>query len=263
MTRVQIVKDVLAVLKQHNVPQVYGFVNSKKLEGNTDGVDALKLWVASGERVGNHTYSHLDLQQNTPEAFERDIAQNEPVLELLSEKDNWHWLRYPFLREGETVEKRRAVRSYLRDHGYKVAQVTIDYEDYAWNSPYARCLGNRDARSIEWLNSTYLSIASDYIDADRAMAKLVYGHDINHVLLLHLGAFSSAIVPQVFDMLQQKGMHLITLEEAESDPAYQKDPDAPTSKYGGSLLEQMMDVKKLAYRKVPAKPYKELANVCH
>lgn len=263
VTRVQIVKDVLAVLKQHNVPQVYGFVNSKKLEGNTDGVDALKLWVASGERVGNHTYSHLDLQQNTPEAFERDVAQNEPVLELLSERDHWHWLRYPFLREGETVEKRRAVRSYLRDHGYKVAQVTIDYEDYAWNSPYARCLGNHDARSIEWLNSTYLNIASDYIDADRAMAKLVYGHDINHVLLLHLGAFSSAIVPQVFDMLQQKGMHLITLEEAESDPAYQADPDAPTSKYGGSLLEQMMDVKKLPYPKVPPKPYKELANVCH
>lgn len=261
VTRAQIVKDVLGVLKAHHVPQVFGFVNSKRFEGNTDGADALKLWVVGGERVGNHTYSHMDLQQNSPEAFERDIAQNEPALELLSRED-WRWFRYPFLREGETVEKRRAVRSYLHDHGYRIAQVTIDYEDYAWNSPYARCIDKHDARLIEWLNSSYLSIASDYIDADREMARLVYGHDINHVLLLHLGAFSSTVLPQVLDMLQRKGLHPITLEDAESDPAYQADPDAPTSKYGGSLLEQMMDVKKLPYPKVQPKPYKELASAC-
>ena len=80
VTRAQTVKDVLRVLKQYNVPQVFGFINSRRMEGNADGAEALKLWVAGGERVGNHTYSHLDLHQNPPEVFERDIAQNEPVL---------------------------------------------------------------------------------------------------------------------------------------------------------------------------------------
>ena len=61
---------------------------------------------------------HIDLHQNTVEAFERDVAQDEPVLELLSPNDDWHWLRYPFLREGDSLEKRHAVRNYLRDHGY-------------------------------------------------------------------------------------------------------------------------------------------------
>jgi peptidoglycan/xylan/chitin deacetylase (PgdA/CDA1 family) len=261
VTRVQITKDVLTVLQQHKVPQVFGFVNSKKLEENNDGIDALKLWVAAGERVGNHTYSHIDLHQNTPEAFERDIAQNEPVLELLSENIDWHWFRYPFLREGDTVEKRRAVRSYLRDHGYKIAEVTIDYEDYLWNSAYAHCEAKQDSRSIEWLTSNYLTVASEYIDGDREMAKLVFGHDINHVLLLHLGAFSSAILPQLLDLLQQKGLHLITLEEAENDPAYQTDPDA-ASRYGGALLEQWMDAKKLTYPKFQDKPYKQLGDIC-
>lgn len=261
VTRTQITKDLLAVLKAQKVPQVFGFVNAKKLEGNPDGAEALKLWVAGGQRVGNHTYSHMDLHQNTPEAFERDISQNEPVLELLSNQD-WHWLRYPFLREGDTVEKRRAVRQYLREHGYKIAEVTIDYEDYAWNSPYARCLAKHDDRSIEWLTSSYLSTASTYIDAERQTANQVYGHDINHVLLLHLGAFSSTILPQVLDMLKQKGLHSITLEEAEADAAYQVDPDIPSEQSGDSLLELMMNQKKLPYPKVPAKPYKELASVC-
>jgi peptidoglycan/xylan/chitin deacetylase (PgdA/CDA1 family) len=258
----QISKDVVALLKQHHAPPVFGFVNAKKLEGEPDAAEALKLWIAAGERVGNHTYSHLDLNQNTAEAFERDLSQNEPVLELLSDKADWRWLRYPFLREGDTLEKRRAVRSYLRDHNYKIAEVTIDYEDYLWNSAYAHCAAKQDKRSIEWLTTNYLSIASDYIDGDRAMAKLVYGHDINHVLLLHLGAFTPAILPQLFDLLQQKGLRLIELEEAQADPAYQLDPDSPTSRSGGSLLQQLMDARKIPYPKLPPKPYNELARIC-
>jgi peptidoglycan/xylan/chitin deacetylase (PgdA/CDA1 family) len=183
------------------------------------------------------------------------------VLELLSGGEDWRWFRYPFLREGDSVEKRQAVRGYLRDHGYKIAEVTLDYEDYLWNSAYAHCKARNDARSIEWLTSSYLSFASDYIDGDRQMANLVFGHDINHVLLLHLGAFSSTILPQLLDLLQQKKLQLMTLEQAQSDPAYQGDPNA-TSRYGGSLLEQWMDAKKLTYPQLPAKPYKQLEDIC-
>ena len=262
VTRVEITKSVLAILKARHAPAAYGFVNAKKLEGNRDSVDALKLWVAAGEKVGNHTYSHIDLNQNTPEAFERDLAQNEPVLELLDDSSDWRWLRYPFLREGDTLEKRHAVRSYLRDHGYNIAEVTIDYEDYLWNTPYARCLAKHDEQAIKWLTSTYLNIASEYIDGDRQMAKLVFGRDINHVLLLHLGAFSPVILPRLLGMLQQNGFELVTLQEAEADPAYQQDPDVPSSRSGDSLLEQHMNAKKLPYPKLPPKPHKELENIC-
>ena len=184
------------------------------------------------------------------------------MLELLAAKDaNWHWLRYPFLREGDTVEKRRAVRAYLQAHQYRVAQVTLDWEDYLWNSAYARCEAKNDAASIAWLRSSYLSIASQYLDLGREMAKLVYGHDINHVLLLHLGAFSSTILPDALDLLEKKGFTMVTLEEAESDPVYETDPDAG-SKYGGTLLEQWMDARKIKYPAVAEKPYKELREIC-
>jgi peptidoglycan/xylan/chitin deacetylase (PgdA/CDA1 family) len=261
VSRVEIVRDTLAVLKRGHVPATYGFVNGKKLEGNADAAEALKLWAAS-EPVGNHTYSHMDLNANLAEAFEREVAENEPVLELVAAKNaNWHWLRYPFLREGDTVEKRRAVRAYLQAHQYRVAQVTLDWEDYAWNSAYARCVGKNDAKSIAWLRSSYLDTASGYLDLGREMAKLVYGHDINHVLLLHLGAFSSTILPDVLDVLQKKGFQPVTLEEAQSDPAYEMDADAG-SKYGGTLLEQWMDMKQIKYPAAAEKPLKELQEVC-
>jgi len=261
VSRVKIVQDTLAVLKMRHVPAAFGFVNGKKLEGNADAAEALKLWAAS-EPVGNHTYSHMDLNASPADAFFREIAENEPVLELVGRKDgNWRWLRYPFLREGDTVEKRRAVRAYLQAHQYRIAQVTLDWEDYAWNSAYARCVGKNDAKSIAWLRSSYVETASAYLDLGREMAKLVYGHDINHVLLLHLGAFSSTILPEVLDLLKKKGFELVTLEEAESDPAYETDPDAG-SKYGGTLLEQWMDVKQIKYPAATEKPLKELQAIC-
>ncbi len=89
VTRVQIARDTLAVLKKLHIPPAYGFINAKKLEGNAEAAEALKLWVAS-EPFGSHTYGHLDLNANPPEAFEREIEENEPVLELLGTKSgNW------------------------------------------------------------------------------------------------------------------------------------------------------------------------------
>jgi len=261
VTRVDITRDTIAVLKKRHVPPVYGFINAKKLEGSADGAEALKVWAAA-EPFGNHTYTHIDLEQNTAEAFEHDLEQNEPALELLAKPGNdWHWLRYPYLHEGDTVEKRRAVRDYLTKHGYKIAQVTLDWEDYLWNGAYARCVAKNDKKSIEWLRTSYLSTASEFLDLGRAQAKLIYGHEISYVLLMHLGAFSSTIMPDALDLLKKKGFKLVTLEEAESDPAYQSDPDVGLHD-AGTLLDQMMQVKQLKYPDHVDKPYKEVQSIC-
>jgi peptidoglycan/xylan/chitin deacetylase (PgdA/CDA1 family) len=260
VTREETAKNVLEILKKRHTPPVYGFINAKKLEGNADGAEALKLWAAA-EPVGNHTYGHMDLEQNTAEAFEREIEENEPALELLQTTDNWHWLRYPFLHEGDTAEKRRAVRAYLKVHGYRIAQVTLDWEDYLWNTAYARCAAKNDAQAIAWLRSSYLSTASEFLDLGREQAKLIYGHDINYVLLLHLGAFSSAILPEALDLLKKKGFKLVTLEEAESDAAYDGDPDVGLHD-AGTLLDQWMQVKQIKDPEHAEKPYKELDSIC-
>jgi peptidoglycan/xylan/chitin deacetylase (PgdA/CDA1 family) len=265
VTRVETARNVLVILKKRHVPPVYGFINAKKLEGNADGAEALRLWAAA-EPVGNHTYMHMDLEQNPVEAFEREIEENEPVLELLQHRplqtqDNWHWFRYPYLHEGDTVEKRRAVRAYLKAHGYRVAQVTLDWEDYLWNSAYARCAAKGDAKSIEWLRSSYLNTAAEFLDLGREQAKLIYGHEINYVLLMHLGAFSSTILPDALELLKKKGFKLVTLEEAETDAAYEGDPDVGMHD-AGTLLDQWMQVKGIKYPEHAEKPYKEVESVC-
>jgi peptidoglycan/xylan/chitin deacetylase (PgdA/CDA1 family) len=261
MTEVDLVKRVLPILKAAKAPPSYGFVVARQLEGNRAGAEALRLWVEGGQRVGSHTYSHMNLTKNPVEDFERDILLNEPALLLLTRDDSWRWLRYPYLHEGDTLEKRHAIRDFLKERGYSIAQTTLDYEDYMWNSAYARCVDRKDAKSIAWLRSSYLATADAWLDMNRAMARQLYGRDISHVLLLHLGAFSPEILPPLLDMLKRKGFTLVTLEEAQRDAAYADDPDfaAPNT---GTLLEQHFDAKHLQYPAVIPKPRKEVMEIC-
>ena len=68
-------------------------------------------------------------------------------------------------------------------------------------------------------------------------------------------------LPDVLDLLKKKGFKLVTLEEAESDPAYQSDPDAGLHD-AGTLLDQLMMVKQIKNPAVVEKPYKELQEIC-
>jgi len=258
-------RDTVAVLEKHRIPPSFGFVNAKGLEQNPDGALALKIWVKAGNPLGNHTYSHLNLTRNSAEDFAAEILRNEPVLELLMPeggKSSWRWFRYPFLHEGDVLEKRRAVRAFLARNGYRVAQTTLDWEDYLWNSAHARCVMKHDAQAIDWLRESYLTAAKDFMRMQRDLSRQVFGRDINHVVLLHLGSFSSNILPDLFALLSKEGYEIVTLEEAQSDPVYETDPDV-ASPNGGTLTELMIEAKKIPWpADAPKKPRERLATIC-
>jgi peptidoglycan/xylan/chitin deacetylase (PgdA/CDA1 family) len=260
VTRTDIAKSMIATFKAKGVPDVYGFVNAGRNKTADEG-ESLKLLAGEGLSLASHTFSHIDLTTHSAEEFESEVAANEPLLQSLMGTRDWHWFRYPFLHEGDTLEKRHAVRKYLQEHNYKIAQVTIDFEDYAWNNPYARCVAKQDTASIAWLKSSYLSTASAYIALGQQLAVQNYGRDIKHVLLLHIGAFDALMLPQLLDLLRQQGFHFVTVQEAQSDPAYQRDPDAAL-KYGGTLLEQLTEGQHAKYPPIPEKPMKRLDAIC-
>lgn len=261
VTRAEIAKSMTETFKAKGVPAVYGFVNAKRPEGDELKEEVLKIWTDAGFPLGNHTYSHIDLHTATVQDFETEIATNEPTLQQFMGTRDWHWLRYPFLHEGDTLEKRYAVRKYLQEHGYRVAQVTLDFGDYAWNNPYARCVAKQDTQAIEWLKSSYLNTATNDIALDRKLSELLFGRDIKYVLLLHIGAFDRVMLPDLLELLKKQGFDFVSLEEAEKDPAYQSDPRAPL-KFGGTLLEQLIESKLLKYPPHPDRPMAKLDAIC-
>ena len=260
MTRLEIAHSILETLNRERLPPVYGLINGGRGAEDPNSLSVLQAWRMAGQPLGNHTWAHLDLNEETAEEFEAEVSRNEPLLESLMGKKDWHWLRYPFLHEGDTVEKRRAVRTWLVAHGYQIAEVSMDFEDYLWNEPYARCVAKHDEASIAKLHDSYLAVANQYYGVFREVSQLVYGRDVKYVLLMHVGAFDARMLPELLKLYRAKGVKFISLPDAMSDPAYRDDPDIGEPS-GGTFLELMMQKKKI---KFPAnsKPHKELEAMC-
>ena len=246
LTRADIAKSIIAALQAANAPPIYGFVNAKRIDEDPSSEQVLQLWRDAGFPLASHTFSHIGANTNSADAFEKDLLADEPVLQKFMGDQDWHWLRFPYLQEGDTVEKHRALEALLKQHGYRVAEVSLSFGDYGYNEPYARCLAKNDQQGIELLKKSYLDGAADSLAVGQKMSEMVYGRDIKHIMLLHIGGFETVMLPKLLDLLKQKNFKLITLQEAESDPAYAKDADLD-SNWGGTFLRQMMRVKHLEF----------------
>jgi len=221
-TRLEIAQKILAALHDAGVPPTYGFVNGQLLEKQPADSNVLDAWRAAGQPLGNHTWSHPNLNQMAIEAFEADSNLNEPVLSkwMKNKNDDWHWFRYPFLAEGDTPEKRAGIRAFLAGRGYKVAAVTMSFGDWMFSDTYARCAAKGDSKALAALGDTYLSAATESIDYYRDLSHTLYGRDIPYVLLMHIGALDAEMMPRLLKLYQSKGFKFVSLAEAESDEFY-------------------------------------------
>jgi lysophospholipase L1-like esterase len=220
VTRMEVASKTIAALRAVHVPDVYGFVNAADLEKNPTDVEVLKAWRTAGFPLGNHSWSHMNLNQHTVEEWEADVLRNEPVISPLMKGEDWHWFRYPFLAEGDTPEKRTAIRNFFLQHGYRIAAVTMSFGDYRWTEPYARCKAKGDTKAVATLQETYLEAADKSIDYYRELSHRLFGRDIPYVLLMHIGALDSEMLPRLLELYRSRGFQFVTLSQAERDEFY-------------------------------------------
>ncbi len=251
---------------RHRLPPVTGFVNGQTIEGRPNERAALEAWLRAGNRLGNHTWSHADLARVGVEAFMADVERNEPLLLSLAgpaaPRAGWRVLRFPFLQEGATVEAREAVRAQLLARGYRIAEVTVDFEDWRWSPAFARCADAEDLQGIDELRALYRSAARHaLLDAD-TRARSLFGRRIRQIVLIHAESFTAEMIEPLLEEYESLGVRFISLDDALADAAYGLDPRVARS-WGSPFLVQV----ELARRgHLPAgepREYAQLGAVCH
>ena len=232
-TSQSVANGVIAALTHAHVP-AYGFVNAHWTVDQPATLDVLKAWRAAGLPLGNHGWSHQHLSQMTISQFEEEVARDEPVLQQLAGGTDWHWFRYPFLDEGKDAKQRQGARHVLFRRGYKIADVTMDFGDWQWTAPYARCRAGHDEASIVRLEQMYLSAARTAIGYYRGLSHQLLGRDIPYVILLHESAFEARMLPGLIGLFHSAGFRFVSLPAAESDSYYASrvDPERPAKPSG-------------------------------
>jgi len=260
-TRVGIATRLTNALRANHIKGAYGFVVAEDLEGDPDAQEALRILVRGGLEIGNHTFSHPSLTDVSSASYIHEIARDEPTLAEYAKGRDWHWFRYPYLCEGDTLEKRYAVRDWLRQHHYRIAQVTLNFDDDDWDDAYGRCSMKHDQTGLAWLHQSYLDNAAEDIRAGRQEEQIVFGHEIPNVLLLHETAFTTLMLPDLLRLLRKQGFRFKPLTKVQRNPAYALDPEAAL-RDGGSLPNQFMNSRHFKYPPFAPEPVDKLNTIC-
>src|ERR1700719_4366625 len=160
-TITEMTTKLLTTLRDQKVP-VVGFVNERKLYkfGEVDErIKALRMWLDYGFELGNHTFSHMSLNQAGLKPWEDDVVQGESVTRLLFAEHNMklRYFRHPFLDTGRDLQTRREAEACLVARGYRIAPVTLDAWDWMYARVYDDAKQRGDTALQQQLVSSYLS----------------------------------------------------------------------------------------------------------
>jgi peptidoglycan/xylan/chitin deacetylase (PgdA/CDA1 family) len=234
-------RQLLDAIAKHTIPAV-GFVNEGKLQagGAADvaGRTALlRMWVDAGLELGNHSYSHRELNRVPREEFQADVVKGETVTRSLMEAKGrtLRYFRHPFLRVGDTLEKRRAFEAFLGGRGYTIAPVTVDNDEYVYAAVYADARRRGDAAAAKRIGDDYLRYMDEVFTYFEGVSQRALGRDMKHVLLLHANTLNAERFDDLPAALVRRGYRFVTLEEALQDEAYRL-PDTFVGAPGNSWL---------------------------
>jgi peptidoglycan-N-acetylglucosamine deacetylase len=242
-------QKLLRPFREQHLP-VIGFVNAGRTEFRDTGLrEILNLWLDAGADLGNHAYSHPDLNRIPLDQYTADIVKGEPLLrDVLSARGKkLVYYRHPFLHAGPTLEIKRGLQQFLDAHGYRVAPVTLDNSDYEYARLYT------DPAYRDRVKREYIPYMESIVAFFEQRAVEVAGHEIPQVLLIHASQLNADLMPDLLAMFRRRGYTFVTLDQALADPAYRL-PDEYAGQGGFSWIHRWSMTKKMESKGEPDPP---------
>jgi peptidoglycan-N-acetylglucosamine deacetylase len=212
------------VFRSHHAPAI-GFVNEWKLQvqGERDArVALLQSWLAAGLTLGNHTYTHASFWNTPLDQYEDEVIRGEVVTQALMNATGQQerYFRHPYLITGPTTEAKEAFEAFLKQHGYRVAPVTVDNDDYEFNDVLGAALQEKDEKLANQTRAAYLAYMNTAFDYYEGVSRSLFHREIPQVLLIHDSELTAECLDQLLTMLEHRGYRFISLDQALADPAY-------------------------------------------
>jgi peptidoglycan/xylan/chitin deacetylase (PgdA/CDA1 family) len=195
-----------------------GFVNEgRAMELGPGGLrQILDLWLDAGADLGNHSYSHLNINNVPLDEYTTDIVKGEPILRaaLAARGKKLEFYRHPFLFTGPTAQIKQDLQNFLDQHGYRVAPVTFDDDDYEFAALYTKPEFKKRVRA------EYVPYMESVVAAFERISVQVVGREFPQILLIHASQMNADLMPDLLSMFRRRGYRFVSLDHALADPAY-------------------------------------------
>ncbi len=212
---------LLANLSKNKVQAIL-FAKGSGLD-NPNGKKVLESWSNAEHYICNHTYSHNSYNKSTFEDYKADFLKNDSLIR--GYKNYVKMFRFPYLKEGDTKEKRDNFRNFLAEQHYQNGYVTIDASDWAVDARLVKRLKADPNADIAAYRQFYLDHLYEKAVFYNDLAVKLTGRQINHSLLLHHNLAAALFTDDLIQMFKDKGWEVINASEAYKDPVYKNQPD--------------------------------------
>ncbi len=239
----RVTQSILAILDEHFVPAT-AFVNESKLHAPNEFEARRKLlqqWLDSGVILGNHTYSHIDLNTATIEEFQRDVLRGEAVIRRLMKalEDEPLFFRHPYTHTGDSEAKKTSIDLFLTSRGYVTAPYTVDTQDYFFNEAYLFSKSQKEGPDTSMICSAYTDFVLQATEFAEKISVEIFGRNIPQTLLLHANDLNAECLDVLLAQLIQDDFEFASLSSVMEHPAYQSE-DTFVTAYGPSWLWRWM-----------------------
>ena len=219
--------------KAQQIP-VTGFVNAGRWKGDEAGLrEILDIWLDAGADLGNHSWSHPDINSVPLDAYMADVIKGEPAIRaaLGPRGKQLQFYRHPYLHTGPTPQIKSDMQAALDKLGYRVAPVTLDDADYMFAAAYTQPKFRERARA------EYIPYMESIVAFFEQRSVEVTGHEVAQILLIHANQLNADLMPELLEMFRRRGYTFVTLEQAMKDPAYQL-PESYAGRNGFSWIHR-------------------------
>ena len=234
---------LLRGLRRHRLPAT-GFVNEGKLDEivRDQQIANLEKWLDAGMNLGNHTFSHESPDTLGAQGYIDDIVKGEPVTRSLLQARGrpLAWFRHPYLETGFPEAVKREIDDWLAAHGYRIAPVTIDANDWEFAEPYDDAIARHDETRRRRIKAQYLAYTDRTIGWYQSASNAVFGRQIAFVMLLHDTRLNADSIDDLSGILKRHRLKGVSLEQAMKDPAY-RTRDPYVGKDGIDWIERWSD----------------------
>jgi peptidoglycan-N-acetylglucosamine deacetylase len=185
--------------------------------------DLIRQWGKEGHQIANHTATHPDFEELSLAEYEREFRACDKAIRNMP--GFTPRFRFPYLREGNTIEKRDGFRAFLDANGYKTGPVSVDASDWYYSQRLSARL--REDPKVDRLpyRDAYLRHLYDRALYYDGLSRKVLGRSAAHVLLLHHNLINALFLKDVIQMFRYKGWTIIDSDTAFQDPLYAMRPD--------------------------------------
>ncbi len=201
---------LMETLLSEQVPAT-GFIIASEV--HKENWETLRKFRDAGFGLGNHTFSHANLNVLKTKKYLTDIKKADTILTPVMTQPKF--FRYPYLAMGYG-DKRSTVLCYLAQKDYQIAPITIDSKDFAFNQRLL-AVPEADRRNyLEELKPFYLDFIRQQIVTAEEHDQYNHRQEQAQILLIHANLLNAYVLPDIIHLFKEQGYEFISLQDALS-----------------------------------------------